>query len=235
MNLANGTSEHLTKASLVEMVARRIGGWIANHELKPGDQLPSEKELMQHFGVARTVVREAIARLKASNVVEVYQGRGSFVSEAPVDTLLARIRLLTQDSADLLPHLWEMREILETQVAALAAERRSDEDLGNLERVVKEMRHAIKRGELGIQEDDLFHAYLTQAAHNPIIEQVMMGLVPMIDPLKRLSREQPFRPEATHQEISAILEAVRNGQPNEARAAMGRHLALSRGNIFDSR
>lgn len=234
MKLSNGTSEQPTRASLAELVANYIGGWIATGELNPGDRLPSEKELMQHFGVARTVIREAMARLDAVNIVVVYQGKGSFVSDASVDMLLARLRLLIQNSEDMLPHVWEMREILESHTAKLAALRRVDEDLENLERVLDEMNNAIEKGGLGIKEDDLFHFYLTQAAHNPVMEEVMLGLAPMIEPWKRLSREQPFRPEATRQELANILEAVKKRSPIQAGLAMERHLALSKGENLDT-
>jgi GntR family transcriptional repressor for pyruvate dehydrogenase complex len=234
MDLSSDTSEQLSKTSLVELIAKRIGGWIAKGELKPGDRIPSEKELMRRFGVARTVVREAMARLNASNIIEIYQGKGTFVSKAPVEMLLARVRLLIENDEDLLPHLWEMREILECRIAELAALRSNEEDLQNLERVFREMRIAINNGELGIKEDDLFHFYLTRAAHNPVIEKVMLGLSQMIEPWKRLAQEQPFRSEATSQELADILEAVKKRNRSEARLAMERHLALSRGDIFES-
>jgi len=225
-------SNHLTRSNLVVGVANRIGNWIISNPIKPGERLPSEIELMQHFGVARTVIREAIARLSALNIVSTQHGKGTFVTNASPEILLARIRLLDQEHEDILPDLWEMREIMETHIAAFAAIRRTEEDLYHLDQTLEKMRMALDRGELGIEEDDLFHYYLTQAAHNKVIGQVMLGLAPMIEPNKRDSQEQPFEPEATYQELTGVLEAVKQKDPPAAKKAIRRHLEQSRGSTF---
>lgn len=213
----------LERASLAEQVAASLSERIASGELAPGGQLPSEGELIATFGVARTVVREAIAKLKALGVVEVYHGKGAFVSALPLDVLLLKLRRLSPER-ELLPHVWEMRELLETRIAALAAERRDEADLRRLEGAVADMADALARGELGAAEDEAFHRHLTSAAKNPVLEQVMLELAGLIAASRRSSLERPERPGASNAEHTAILAAVRAGDADGASRAMALHL-----------
>jgi DNA-binding FadR family transcriptional regulator len=118
----------LDRQRLGEIVAERLGEWITERQLKPGDRLPSEPELAAHFGVARTVVREALSKLKTLGVIEVYQGKGAFVSDLPIELLFMRVRRLNPNEYGQ-KHLWELREILEVQAVELACQRRTREDL----------------------------------------------------------------------------------------------------------
>ena len=229
MVLQNKPPQILTKTDLVEHVANIIANWITNHDLQPGDKLPSEKELQNHFGVGRTVVREAISRLRGKNIIAGSQGKGNFVVDEPVETLFSRIRLLYGNDIDKLPYLWEFREILEVRIAGLAAKRRTSQDIHNMKSALADMQKAVEEKRMGIDEDDRFHYYVTKAAHNPIIEQVMIDLSAMIEPSKRIDLERPFRPLETCREISSIFDAINAGDPERSMEAMALHVHNSQG------
>lgn len=221
-------SERLRVPKLAELVAGRLAEWISSRDLRPGARMPSEKVLMERFGVARTVVREAIANLRARGVVEVFQGRGAFVAEVPLELLLSRIRRMGADDTALLPHIWEMREIVEGHIAELAAMRRTREDVRKLEASVRQMDEAIAAGELGVEEDERFHLCLTRAAHNPVLEQVMLEISGLIQASRMRALSQPDRPRTSSIEHAAILRAVKAGNPKEALMIMRSHVAKGR-------
>jgi GntR family transcriptional regulator, transcriptional repressor for pyruvate dehydrogenase complex len=224
-----GQQQPLDRQRLGEIVAERLGEWITERQLKPGDRLPSEPELSQHFGVARSVVREALSKLKTLGVIEVFQGKGAFVAKLPIELLFMRVRRLNPSTIDE-THLWELREILETRTAALAAERRTREDLLTLEVAIRDM------GEprLGGIENERFHRALAQAAHNPLLEQLVSELVTLSESfLEKAHQQDPNRVGKAREEHALILEAVRASDAKKASATMRKHLRNALGWFAD--
>jgi GntR family transcriptional regulator, transcriptional repressor for pyruvate dehydrogenase complex len=213
-----GAQNHIKERSrLAELIAERIGEWVSARDLKPGDRLPSEPELVGHFGVARTVVREAISKLRALGVLEVHQGKGAFVAQLPIELLFLRIRRLKTQPNEL-DNVWELREILESRIAELAAERRTRNDMTALEAAMNELGKPAEPGKLW---DEAFHHSLAKAARNPILEEMLHELVNLVGPIIGNSNIQRKTLPA---EMRAILEAVRDGDSNRARDAMLSHL-----------
>lgn len=213
-----GTQNHIKERSkLAELIAERMGEWVSARDVKPGDRLPSEPELVAHFGVARTVVREALSKLRALGVIEVHQGKGAFVAQLPVELLFLRIRRLKPQENEL-ENIWELREILESRIAELAAERRTRNDMTALEDAMSQMG---KPTEAGVLWDAAFHRRLAKAARNPVLEQMVFELVSLVGPIIGNSKIQR---QTLPDEMRAILEAVRDSDPNRAREAMLSHL-----------
>lgn len=219
--------DSLPRSNLVELVMSRIQSWVANGDLKPGDKLPSEKEMCEHFRVSRSVIREAASRLNALHIIETYHGRGSFVSEVSPEQLFS-IHIDYSDGT-FSQQLWELRLILEPAIAELAAKRRTDEDLELLTNTVEAMRAALERGEPGMKEDDHFHDCVVKAIHNPMIEQIAVNIARMAEPYKRLSFERPFRSAETLEELIQIKNAVADEAPDRAYRAMKHHILMSLG------
>jgi GntR family transcriptional repressor for pyruvate dehydrogenase complex len=115
--------------ALPHRVAALLRREIASGEISPGNRLPTEQQLAERFGVSRNVVREAIAQLRADGVVEARQGIGAFVL-APEQRSAIRIDGEALKNIENMEHLFELRRILETESAMLAATRRTDADLG---------------------------------------------------------------------------------------------------------
>ncbi len=210
----------LDRQRLGEIVAERLGEWITERQLKPGDRLPSEPELAAHFGVARTVVREALSKLKTLGVIEVYQGKGAFVADLPIELLFMRVRRLNPAQIGG-GHLWELREILEVQAVELACQRRTRDDLILLEAAV----HDIAEPSLGGIENERFHRTLAQSGHNPLLEQLIVELVNLSAPfLQRAHNTDPNRVIRARAEHVLLFEAVRAGDAARAGLTMRQHL-----------
>lgn len=216
--------ERVRAPKLADVVAERLCDWLLEGRFRQGDKLPSEQVLMGRLGVGRTVVREALGRLKGLGIVEVHHGKGVFISPVPIELLGYRIRKLKVNLEQQLPHVWEMRELFEASIAELAALRRTPEDLGNLLSSVQTMQEAIAEGETAVKEDGLFHLFLTLATHNPVLVQVMEDISTLVDPTRQRSLERPGRSAASLEEHRLILAAVERRDPQAAREAMKRHL-----------
>ncbi len=209
---------------LYEQIVEQIERRIQRGELRPGDQLPSERELAEQFGVSRTAVREAIKALREKGLVEVYPGRGTFVADNIPQVIRQTLgMLLGRERARRISDLMEVRELLEPAIAALAAERATEEHLEAMRRAVEIMDASFDDPERFVEADLDFHLALAEGTGNPLIPLL---LDPIID-LLREHRIQVFRVGGAargqfyHKQI---LEAVMRRDPEGARAAMIAHL-----------
>ena len=227
-NRRSGAGRRNKKSGLAELIANHVSGQIAAGRFNPGDLLPSESELAAEFEVARTVVREAIVSLRALGIVDVYQGKGAFVAELPMDLLLLRIRRFANRGERDLKHIWEIREILETAIAEMAAQRRTGEDISRMRESIAEMQRVVSSGGSGEEEDEAFHRYLTKATHNPVLEEVMADIASLMRPSRVESLGMSERPRQSADEHQQILNAVEAEDQQGAREAMLLHLAGGR-------
>jgi GntR family transcriptional regulator, transcriptional repressor for pyruvate dehydrogenase complex len=210
---------------LYEQIVKQIEESILKGALKAGDQLPAERELAQQFGVSRTAVREAVKTLREKGLVEAYSGRGTFVtngtSQAIRQSLDFMMRIGQQDG---LAHLAEVRQILEPEIAALAATRVQEQHLATMREAVAVMDQALRDPDAYIEADLDFHLSLAEAAENPII-------LSLIDSIVGLLREQRLRifyvdggPERGQYHHKRILEAIEQRDAGRSRDAMRAHL-----------
>jgi DNA-binding FadR family transcriptional regulator len=150
---------------LADQVAQQLEAQIRAGRLLPGEKLPTEAELVQQLEVSRTVVREAISRLRSLNLVESRQGSGVFVKEAGIEPL--DLDSLHTSSKSAVIQITELRRALESEVAELAAQRRDEEDLRRIREAVDTLAEAVRQGSDGVKEDVAFHHAIAQAARNP--------------------------------------------------------------------
>jgi GntR family transcriptional repressor for pyruvate dehydrogenase complex len=210
---------------LYEQIVQHVEESIHKGTLKPGDQLPPERELAQQFGVSRTAVREAVKALREKGLVEAYPGRGTFIMDgASYSIRLSLDRMMKVGQAEGSGYLAEVREILEPEIAALAATRAGEEDLAAMREAVAVMNDAKKDPEAFIEADLDFHLALAEAAANPLI-------LSLIDSIVGLLREQRMRifqveggPERGQYHHKRVLEAIEHRDPAGAREAMKAHL-----------
>lgn len=210
---------------LYEQIVKQIEDSILEGALKPGDQLPAERDLAQQFGVSRTAVREAVKALREKGLVEAYSGRGTFVtngtSQAIKQSLDFMMRIGQQDG---LTHLAEVRQILEPEIAAMAATRVQEQHLATMREAIALMDQALRDPDAYIEADLDFHLSLAEAAGNPII-------LSLIDSIVGLLREQRLKifyvdggPERGQYHHKKILEAVAQRSVDQSREAMRAHL-----------
>lgn len=216
----------LVKTSrLYEQIVQQIEESIFKGDLKPGDQLPAERELAQRFGVSRTAVREAVKALREKGLVEAYSGRGTFITDGTSEAVRQSLDLMVKvGQPDGAGHLAEVRAILEPEIAALAAVRIQETELATLREAVAVMDRSQTDPDAYIEADLDFHLALAEAAANPLI-------LSLIDSIVGLLREQrikifrvpggPSRGQFHHKQI---LAAVERHDSETARNSMRSHL-----------
>ena len=214
---------------LVRETGRRIAADITDGRLPPGARLPTEQELMTAMGVSRTVIREAVAALRAEGLITTRQGIGSFVTERPAHALFTLEPGQSESLADAL-HIMELRTAVETEAAGLAAERATAEHRQAIRHALSEIDHAIERGEAAVAEDFALHAAITVATGNPQFRRFLDFLGRFIIPRASV-RIHALNLRAYlmtfQQEHRAIVAAIDAGSVDRARAAMRTHLTRS--------
>lgn len=206
---------------------------IEGGELTPGQQLPTEQAIVASTGVSRTVVREALATLRARGLITTRQGRGAFVAEPAVVPPYFTIPQLVVDAGSLAEVLRvvELRLGIETEAATLAAERRSERDLDALERHLDALDSSGGLLEARFEHDFAFHRAILTATGNEYFAQVfdVLGNLVFSKQKKRLD-DMAASSSASYlrqlgREHRAILAAIREQDAAGARRAMRTHLA----------
>lgn len=213
----------LPRTRLYEQVAEQITRWIHDQGLGAGDRLPPERDLAARLGVSRATLSQALVALEVIGAVEVRHGDGTLVAEpSPV----RRVREAVRAHADRLPEVIETRDALETKLAALAAGRRTEEDLATIDAALTDMAADVEAGGRGVDGDERFHAAVTAAAHAALLASLMAEISELILESRIESLSQPGRPELSLAGHRAIAEAIRAGDPAAAATAMHEHIEL---------
>lgn len=208
---------------LYEQLVQQLRLYIDVNGLQPGARLPSERDLAAALRVSRSSVRQATIALEVAGLLEVRHGGGIYVRAAA--TAPERIGELLR-RRDRLPDVHEAREALETTLARLAAERRTAEDIAAMRAALHVMRTEIEAGDIGERGDELFHAAVTAAARNPLLAELMQVIRQPITETRNASLSEPGRPPRSLQAHERIREAIEQGEPKRAEAAMRRHLKI---------
>lgn len=218
---------------LVVTIVQSLTDGIRQGRVQPGDKLPTEAEIMGHFGVSRTVVREALSQLQAARLVETRHGIGTFALAPPSG---AGFQLASPDLATLADVIavLELRISLETEAAGLAAQRRTPENLAAMEAALRAFQASIQQASDAVPSDFQFHTEVARATGNRHFADLMTYLGTMIIPRARLNTPSDA-PEGrlsyltqVHGEHDSIFNAIRNQDAEAARAAMRTHLSNSR-------
>ena len=229
--LANATRRRPRTLAL-ELV-EAIGDRIREGKLAPADKLPTEAEIMDEFGVSRTVVREAISKLQAAGLVETRHGIGTFVVGLGDATPFHIDREQLGTLRDVI-QLLELRIGLETEAAALAAQRRTAENLDAMRSALNAFSQAVDDNNDAVGPDFQFHLEIARATQNTHFTALMNYLGAMAIPRARLEprnfadEERQSYLRRVNSEHESILDAIANQDTEAARAAMRTHLANSR-------
>ena len=222
--------DSLTSQTLSKRISRELLTSIVRGEILPGEALPSEEDLASQFDVSRPVVREAVKELAVLGLVESRQGRSTRVTSvddwnhfAP-ELLAARSEVGAVD--DFLLELLELRRLIETGAAALAAVRASDDDTARMGEQFERMEASVGDVERFTDADIAFHDALLAATGNHLLTR----LIDMIGPVLRFGRmisleRRADGPADSQEGHRHVLEAVRAGDPEAARLAMREHLS----------
>ena len=220
----------LKPKKLADQVFERIRDLIFKGDLRPGEQLKSERELSDILSVSRPTIRQAIRKLIELGLIENRQGQGTYIcspKEARGHNMLRE--MIDWDEASL-RDLLEVRMALECQAATSAALRATATDVASLERHVEDMRTSIEDGELGILEDVRFHMTLAYATKNQVQIMLMKNLYDLLhfgieESLKQLYMD-PKNLETIISQHQHVSDAIRQRDPDEAYEAMRQHITF---------
>jgi GntR family transcriptional regulator, transcriptional repressor for pyruvate dehydrogenase complex len=214
---------------LSDQVAAQLQALVIDSAIKPGEKLPSERELCDLLGVSRTVVREAVRSLAVKGLLEVRRGGGTIV-RAPDTALVSELMTLTlrASSSDLaLAHVQEVRRLIEIEIASLAAERRDEADLARMEAQLHTMAATEDAPRQWVAADVAFHAALATASHNPLYPVLLGSIANMLMEVWLTGVSLPDTPQRGYRQHLAIFERVKAGDRLGARKAMQDHLRES--------
>jgi GntR family transcriptional repressor for pyruvate dehydrogenase complex len=222
-----------TRRSLTTELVAALEQQIQEQQLKAGDRLPTEAEIVQRFNVSRTVVREALSKLQAGGLVETRHGIGTFVLAARPSGIFRLDPADVAVSLDVLAVL-ELRVSLETESAGLAALRRSEEQLLTMRRALEDFEGNVSDAEETVSPDFRFHLEIARATGNRYFAEIMTHLGTTIIPRTRITSTQIPQDQFSeylhrvNREHEQILDAIARQDPESARAAMRIHLINSR-------
>ena len=211
-----------------EQVADALGAQIRAGTLAPGFQLPSEHALGEQFGVSRTVVREAIARLKSEGLVETRQGAGAFVADPKARPGTLRLDPSIARSTASVLQIVELRKGIEAEAAALAAARRDDAELAAIQAALERITADAAAGDNGVAADVAFHRAIVAATHNPYFTATLDYLQHFLHGAVSVTRANEARRADLMREVErehqAIVESIARRDSEGARAAVITHV-----------
>ena len=203
---------------IVELFHTQIQQGILVH----GAKLPAERVLAERFKVSRSSVREAIRTLEFQGLAVSKHGSGTFINTQSLDAVTT---LMTSSLGDgELYDIFEVRHLLEPQLAALAAERATDEDVERLSSILVEQQRQIMEGETGVDADTEFHFALATATHNLALVKVVSAVEDVLRQSRDQTLQQPGRSQRSLESHRQILIMVQTGDHLGARSAMEHHL-----------
>jgi DNA-binding FadR family transcriptional regulator len=225
-------SEPIVRRKLSDEVFARLKGLIEGGELQPGDEMPSERMLMERFQVGRPAIREAMQALANMGLIEISHGERAKVLQPTAKSLLRQVdlaaKIMLSASSDSLEHLKSARIFFERGMVREAASRASAADVAALEETLKRQRAALGDSDAFIAADMAFHTRIAQISGNPIFTAVSEA---MLGWLKEYHTEMLIwtgRENVTLTEHEEIIDCIRRGNPDEAEQAMIKHLERSR-------
>lgn len=220
--------EQIQRRKLFQEVLERLQQRIRSGELAPGDQLPSERDLMEFYGVGRPAVREALQELARSGIVEISHGERARVVVPTAQLLIGQIaggaRHLLHSQPGMLEHLKDARVFLETGMARTAAERATADDIARLRQRLAEHRAARVDLTEFIPRDMAFHREIAQIGGNPIYPAIVEALFHWASEYYQSIVRAPGAEDLTLAEHERIVEAIAARDPDAAAQAMRDHL-----------
>ena len=197
---------------------------ILSGEYQAGDRLPPERILVEQIGVSRTVVREALNLLEARGLIRIEHGRGAVVSADGAHALHKNLSFLLRMEPGTLWELMEMRKALEVEVAGLAAERATAEDIATMRAKLDRMRENIDAPEGYVHADVGFHEMLTRSARNRVFLMMMEPIVDLLLASRRMTGSKEANAKRALRAHEAILKRVEAKDVEGARTEMRKHM-----------
>ncbi len=224
-------SKAVKRKRIHEGIVAKIREQLAAGRWKPGDRLPSERDFSERFRVSRASVREAIRTLESVGLLTIRTGEGTFVASKAAASLPLVSVLLQQKNA--LLDIFEARRAIEPEIAALAAERATPDEIQQLHAILEAQSRQIEKGGTGVDEDTAFHSLLTQSTKNKVFLRLNDAIVDSLRETRERSLNTPGRPQRSLAGHRAIVNALIARDPAAARRAMRKHLGAIEMNVLE--
>lgn len=225
------TSDKIVRRKLSDQVLDKLREMILSHELQPGDFMPSERALMERFGVGRPAVREALQSLHNSGLISINHGERSRVNAIDASTVLSQsdeiARLVLSTVPANLEHLKQARQMFELGMVRLAAQNATSEDIADLRSIHEEQAQNLHDANAFIEADMRFHARLAQISGNPIIVAVSEAMLKWLFEYHVSLLHWNGKEDVTLAEHAQMIDLIENHDTDGAVEMMTRHLARS--------
>ncbi|MFD6322271.1 FadR/GntR family transcriptional regulator [Streptomyces sp. NPDC058442] len=220
---------HPRRSALSEQVIAALRAQITSGEWPVGSRIPTEPELVEQLGVARNTVREAVRALAHNGLLDIRQGSGTYVVTTSELAGVMQRRFADADPG----HIAELRSALESSAARLAAERRTEKDLAQLDTLLLRREEAWESGaaEQFVAADTTFHLAVVAASHNDVLTELYADLSEVLRDWLRDDVGQELTPKA-HLDHSRLLEAIRAGDATRAAEEAAAHSPACRPGRF---
>jgi GntR family transcriptional regulator, transcriptional repressor for pyruvate dehydrogenase complex len=215
--------EVVRRNKVYEEVAKQIERLILK-KLKPGDKLPSERELVDALQVSRSSIRDAIRSLELMGLVEARQGAGTIVRESSAESLVSPFANALKRRRELVSELLDFRKMLEPPLAGRAAARASAEEISEMEEILQRQEERQGQGDAAIAEDAEFHYNVALASGNSVVLKVLDILMDLLRETRERSLQVEGRPQKSLAGHRRILAAIKRRDAEGAKAAMRRHI-----------
>lgn len=221
----------IVRRKLSDQVLERLREMIVRGELGPGDLMPSERSLMERFGVGRPAVREAMQSMHTLGLINISHGERARVSELSADMMFRQMdmvaRMLLSASPDNLEHLKEARRLFEIGMIRIATEKASADDIAELKKLIEEQREKLGDPAAFIKADMAFHSKIASLSANPIFQAISEAMLNWVFNYHTDLLLWSGQESITLGEHEKIVECIEARDPEQAAAAMRSHLDRS--------
>lgn len=220
---------HIRKQRLYEQVLEALAQYVTDEELSVGDSLPPERALSEQLGISRASLKQALIALEVQGLIETRHGGGSYLRSTE---LVGESLDELMDRKDRLPDILDAREALETKLASLAAERRTEADSQELLGALDYMQSQVEAEGDVEAADARFHKAVASAAHSAVLDGFMRQMADQIAESRRESLRQPGRPAQSLGQHRRIAESIEAADAAAAEEAMRLHLSTVRDTLL---
>lgn len=225
----NQIFNNVSSERIYQKIVEQIRGLIDEGKLKPGDRLPSERDLAEILGCSRASLREAFRVLEAEGVLVTKQGEGRFIQElAEFPQLDYRYNPIHLVEKSAILSFLEAREVLEPKIAELAARRAAPRHLEKMKKVLHKLEESFKNREDKVESDSAFHIAMAEATQNFVFVSMLETNLSMIRQVRRTTLVQIDRHQKALDEHWAIYYAIEAKDPDRAREAVNYHIGQLR-------
>ncbi|MGE5704612.1 MAG: FadR/GntR family transcriptional regulator [Clostridia bacterium] len=211
-----------------EEILLQIQDLVNQNNLRPGDKLPSERDLCETLNVGRSSVREALRALELLGLIETRRGEGTFLKHYRHNRLIDILGMFVLRDVKTKKDLVEMRKLMEIDAVRLACKRATNKHFDEMERLLQASEERISNGEVPTEEDYQFHRVICRSSRNSVLHRIWAPLVEYSESVRSESLSREGRAKAALEEHRGIMEAIRAGDEETAVERMLKHLENSK-------